>query len=85
MIPTTPTEIQRAKERAAARTFEGLTRLLRDGACRNFEVRVEAGRFFVEIRTPSGRIIFGGKDVQDACAQAINTLALDAINADDSE
>lgn len=61
--------------KAAARTLDILTNCLRSHPGCSFETKMSpSGTFQVVVRTPSNTQVFFGGDIQDAYAQAAQTI-----------
>lgn len=73
--PATPDAVERALQEAAVRILDGLTRLLHENPGTKYIIDLEpSGRVRLTIEDPLACINFTGGSVQDACAQAVNTL-----------
>ena len=76
-IPTREEQIQIAQDKAASRILEILTNWMRKNPRCSFDTRKsESGKFQIVVKTPESPVsqLFFGESVQDAFAQAAQTI-----------
>lgn len=74
-IPTREEQIQISQSKAAARILEILTTWMRANPGCSFDTRKsESGKFQIVVKTPKSTELFFGESVQDAYAQAAQTI-----------
>lgn len=67
-----------AQAEAAARIFAILTKWMSASPGRSYSTRISpTGKFQIVVKTPKGTELFFGGDIQDAYAQAAQTLSFD--------
>lgn len=70
-------EMERELARAAVRTLEAGTRMLRASPRDKITIECIGERFAVTIETSTAKVTFNGGDIQDALSQAMNAFVCD--------
>ncbi len=74
-LPTREEQIQIAQDKAASRILTILTNWMRANPGCSFDSRISAsGKFQIVVKTPKSTELFFGESVQDAYAQAAQTI-----------
>ncbi len=74
-VPPVDDRVRVACAEAAARTFAIFTRWLREHPECSYQTKISAsGKFQIVVKTPKATQLFFGETVQDACAQAAQTI-----------